>query len=140
MPTPYADLNAVIAELVSGAREILGENFCGAYLQGSFAVGEADEHSDVDFVVVIERELTDAEQRQLQAPQAGLEARSRAVGSGFRRAGMASADTRGAGRSAGSVGQGEAARRPERVDRTQAFMDYVSRAARASAETRSAAR
>jgi predicted nucleotidyltransferase len=67
MPTPYADLNAVIAELVSGAREILGENFCGAYLQGSFAVGDADEHSDVDFLVVVHDELTDAQQAALKA-------------------------------------------------------------------------
>jgi hypothetical protein len=67
MPTPYADLNAVIAELVSGALEILGENFCGAYLQGSFAVGDADEHSDVDFLVVVHDELTDAQQAALKA-------------------------------------------------------------------------
>jgi predicted nucleotidyltransferase len=67
MPTPYADLNAVLAELVSGAREILGENFCGAYLQGSFAVGDADEHSDVDFLVVVHDELTDAQQAALEA-------------------------------------------------------------------------
>jgi predicted nucleotidyltransferase len=60
-------LNAVIAELVSGAREILGENFCGAYLQGSFAVGDADEHSDVDFLVVVHDELTDAQQAALEA-------------------------------------------------------------------------
>jgi hypothetical protein len=67
MPTPYADLNAVLAELVSGAREILGENFYGAYLQGSFAVGDADEHSDVDFLVVVHDELTDAQQAALKA-------------------------------------------------------------------------
>jgi predicted nucleotidyltransferase len=72
MPTPYPELNAVLADLVSSVRQILGENFYGAYLQGSFAVGGADEHSDVDFVVVIERELTDAEQRQLQALQERL--------------------------------------------------------------------
>jgi predicted nucleotidyltransferase len=39
-------------------REILGDDFVGAYLQGSFAVGDFDEHSDVDYVVVVEDELT----------------------------------------------------------------------------------
>jgi Domain of unknown function (DUF4111)/Nucleotidyltransferase domain len=72
MPTAFPDLNAVLAELVAGAREILGDNFVGAYLQGSFAVGEADEHSDVDFLVVVEREPTEAEQRELQALQERL--------------------------------------------------------------------
>jgi predicted nucleotidyltransferase len=38
----------VLGELVSGARAVLGSNFAGAYLQGSFAVGDADEQSDVD--------------------------------------------------------------------------------------------
>lgn len=72
MPTPYPDLNAVLAELVSGARSILRDNFVGAYLQGSFAVGDADEHSDVDFLVVVDRELSELEQRELQALQERL--------------------------------------------------------------------
>jgi L-ascorbate metabolism protein UlaG (beta-lactamase superfamily) len=67
MPTPYPDLNAVLADLVSGVREILGENFVGAYLQGSFAVGDADEHSDVDFIVVTHDEVGEAAESQLQA-------------------------------------------------------------------------
>ncbi len=67
MPTPYPDLNAVLAELVSSTREILGENFVGAYLQGSFAVGDADEHSDVDFIVVTHDEVGEAAESQLQA-------------------------------------------------------------------------
>jgi predicted nucleotidyltransferase len=64
--TPYAELDALLAELVAGAREILGDNFVGAYLHGSFAVGDADERSDVDFLVVIERELREDERRELQ--------------------------------------------------------------------------
>lgn len=56
-PTPHADLNAVIADLVAGAREALQHDFVGAYLLGSFAVGDADEASDVDFVVVTRRDL-----------------------------------------------------------------------------------
>ena len=61
MTTPYPELNAVLAKLVEGAQTILGENFVGAYLQGSFAVGDADEHSDVDFLVVTHSGFGDAE-------------------------------------------------------------------------------
>jgi hypothetical protein len=39
-------------------RQILGNDFVGAYLQGSFAVGDFDLHSDVDFIVVIGDELS----------------------------------------------------------------------------------
>jgi len=65
-PTPYADLNAVLAELVDGLQAILGDTFVGAYLQGSFAVGDFDEHSDVDFIVVVENELSEAQVAALQ--------------------------------------------------------------------------
>ncbi|HEY1878917.1 MAG TPA: hypothetical protein VGG68_03185 [Caulobacteraceae bacterium] len=41
-PTPFADLNAVLAHWLSEVRRVLGDNFVGAYLQGSFAVGDAD--------------------------------------------------------------------------------------------------
>lgn len=71
-PTPFADLNDVLAALVAGARGVLGSNFVGAYIQGSFAVGDADEHSDVDFLVVTNRRLTDEEQRELRQLQARL--------------------------------------------------------------------
>jgi aminoglycoside adenylyltransferase-like protein/nucleotidyltransferase-like protein len=65
--TPFADLNHVLAELVDGAQHVLGDNFCGAYLQGSFAVGDADEHSDVDFIVVTKDEVSPEEQAGLRA-------------------------------------------------------------------------
>lgn len=65
--TPFADLNQVLAELVDGAENALGENFCGAYLQGSFAIGDADEHSDVDFTVVTKDEVTPEQQAELRA-------------------------------------------------------------------------
>jgi hypothetical protein len=41
-------------------------------LQGSFALGDADEHSDVDFIVVTNDELTDAQVDALQALHARL--------------------------------------------------------------------
>ena len=66
-PTVYLELDAVLRELVEGAQAILGESFCGAYLQGSFALGDADEESDVDFLVVTHDEVTDAQADELQA-------------------------------------------------------------------------
>jgi predicted nucleotidyltransferase len=66
-PTTYPELNAVLDELVVSVRASLGETFCGAYLQGSFALGDADEHSDVDFSVVTHDEVTDAQLDALQA-------------------------------------------------------------------------
>jgi hypothetical protein len=65
--TSFADLNRLLAELVEGARATLGDNFCGAYLQGSFAVGDADEYSDVDFIVVTVDEVTPEQRAELQA-------------------------------------------------------------------------
>src|SRR5881275_2133794 len=66
MPTVYAELNAVLGELVETVRTTLGENFCGAYLQGSFALSHADADSDVDFIVVTRDEVTDAQLDALQ--------------------------------------------------------------------------
>jgi hypothetical protein len=44
-PTPYADLNQVLRELVSRIIDVLENDFVGAYLQGSFAVGDFDLHN-----------------------------------------------------------------------------------------------
>ena len=57
-PTPYEELNTVLAHLVQGVRRVLGDNLTGAYLQGSFAVGDFTPWSDCDFIVVTERDLT----------------------------------------------------------------------------------
>lgn len=66
-PTPYADLNAVLRELVGSIQQILGDSYVAACLQGSFAVGDFDLHSDVDFVVAVQRELSEAQVRALQS-------------------------------------------------------------------------
>lgn len=66
-PTPDPALNAVLEDLVRGARSALTESFVGAYLQGSFAVGDADEHSDVDFLIATARELSDAQVQALES-------------------------------------------------------------------------
>jgi hypothetical protein len=73
-PTTYSDLNAVLCELGAGARAILAANFCGAYLVGSFAIGGADEHSDVDFIVVTNGELDGGQVAALGALHARLHA------------------------------------------------------------------
>jgi Nucleotidyltransferase domain len=60
-------LNAVLDELVAGIQAALGDAFVGAYLQGSFALGDSDRHSDVDFVVAVRDELSDHQVIALQA-------------------------------------------------------------------------
>ena len=65
-PTPYPELNAVLSEWLDHIRTVLGEDLIGAYLQGSFAVGDFDEHSDVDFLVAIQDKLSDAQLAGLQ--------------------------------------------------------------------------
>src|SRR5712692_4425662 len=65
-PTPYPELDSVLEELVASVRVALGEAFVGAYLQGSFAVGDFDRHSDVDFVIAVAQDLSDDEVNVLQ--------------------------------------------------------------------------
>jgi len=71
-PTPYEDLNAILNDLSAAVEAILGDNLIGLYLQGSFAVGEFDEHSDVDFIAVIRDELAEADVSALNALHARL--------------------------------------------------------------------
>jgi hypothetical protein len=59
--TRFAELDAVLDVLVHGIRELLGGNFVGACLQGSFAIGDADTGSDCDFIVAIGHDLTSGE-------------------------------------------------------------------------------
>jgi predicted nucleotidyltransferase len=66
-PTAFPELNAVLDEFVASVEAILGENLFGVYLQGSFAVGGADEHSDVDFIVVTDDEVGESQLSELQA-------------------------------------------------------------------------
>jgi len=65
-PTPYRELNQVLSVLVSRMQGTLDNDFVGAYLQGSFAVGDFDLHSDVDFIVVINDELSQGQVDTLQ--------------------------------------------------------------------------
>jgi hypothetical protein len=75
-PTPFAELNAVLAELVRALNTLLGDNLIGAYLQGSFAVGDFDERSDVDFMIVTREDITESNLPALQALHAVIYERS----------------------------------------------------------------
>jgi hypothetical protein len=65
-PTPYPELNSVLQDLVESVQTVLSIKFVGAYLQGSFAVGDFDLHSDVDFIMVTEEDLSEEEVHGLQ--------------------------------------------------------------------------
>lgn len=59
--TPYPELNAVLRHLMENAQSILSENFVGAYLQGSFAIGDFSPYSDCDFLIVTHQDLNSSE-------------------------------------------------------------------------------
>jgi predicted nucleotidyltransferase len=71
-PTSYAELNSVLADLTRSVTAILGDNFHAAALQGSFAVGDFDRDSDVDFLIVTHDDICDAHLPALQAMHARL--------------------------------------------------------------------
>jgi len=59
-PTPYPDVNGVLHEFLVRIRAILGDSFTGMYLYGSLAQGDFNhESSDIDYIVISEREATD---------------------------------------------------------------------------------
>lgn len=59
-PTPYADVNEVLQELLVEVQTILGAQFVGMYLSGSLALGDFDpQSSDIDLVVVTDGPLSD---------------------------------------------------------------------------------
>src|SRR5947207_15720461 len=58
--TGYADVDAVLAELLAGVRGTLGPQLVGVYLDGSLATGDFAPHSsDIDVLVVTEDVLSD---------------------------------------------------------------------------------
>lgn len=65
-PTVYPELNEILRNLITGVRSILRAELVGAYMQGSFALRDADEYSDVDFVVVTRNVLNEPQVDQLQ--------------------------------------------------------------------------
>lgn len=65
-PTQFPELNALLEDLALRAMEILGPNLVGAYLQGSFAVGDADMHSDCDFLIPVHGPITPRQEADLR--------------------------------------------------------------------------
>ena len=65
-PTPYPELNAVLSIFLEKVQNVLLENFVGLYLTGSFALGDFDLHSDLDFIVVTHSDVTEAQEAALQ--------------------------------------------------------------------------
>src|SRR3954468_16103686 len=64
--TPYSELDATLIRHAEALKEVLGENLIGVYLTGSLAIGDFDLTSDIDFIVVTERQLSDAEVKDVQ--------------------------------------------------------------------------
>ncbi len=71
-PTPYSDLNMLLAELCTHVKSILADNLVGIYLQGSFAVGDFDRDSDVDFIVMVKDALATHTVKMLEQMHARL--------------------------------------------------------------------
>lgn len=63
---PYPELPLVLNRFVTGVHNVLQGNFVGAYLVGSLATGDFDLDSDIDFLIVIGDETSDAEVSVLQ--------------------------------------------------------------------------
>jgi hypothetical protein len=66
-PTFYPGVNALLDELVPAVQAVLGHHFVGMYLDGSLATGDFDQDSDIDFVVVMDEEISGALFWSLQA-------------------------------------------------------------------------
>jgi hypothetical protein len=75
-PTIFPELNELLGELVIRVESILGDNFVGAYLNGSFALGAGDLYSDCDFLVVTEAQVSAEQERALRQLHDEIPARS----------------------------------------------------------------
>ena len=57
--TPYPDINILLHELRASVQTILGDRWIGMYLSGSLTSGDFNlEHSDIDFVIVTDDDLS----------------------------------------------------------------------------------
>jgi hypothetical protein len=70
--TPFADLDALLETLVAETCAVLGDHVAAIYLQGSFAMGEGDAFSDVDFVTVLNEDLDAGAETRLNAMHTSL--------------------------------------------------------------------
>ena len=65
--TPFPDLDDVLTQLTVGLQRVLGSDLAALHLQGSFALGDADQGSDVDFLAVTQERLTPVQAEAVQA-------------------------------------------------------------------------
>lgn len=56
----YPGVNEILHVLRSNVKEVLGHQFIGMYLYGSLANGEFDEYSDIDVLIITEREISES--------------------------------------------------------------------------------
>ncbi|MGW3958016.1 aminoglycoside adenylyltransferase domain-containing protein [Streptomyces sp. NPDC004752] len=66
-PTSFNELNDVLWDLTDRVSAILGDALVGVYLQGSFAIGDADLYSDCDFLVPVRQAPTAEQEVALRA-------------------------------------------------------------------------
>lgn len=65
---PQAEaLRSTLAELATRTKDALSENFVGAYVKGSFALGTGDLWADVDFLVVTAGAMSADEEARVKA-------------------------------------------------------------------------
>ncbi|MBL8078686.1 MAG: DUF4111 domain-containing protein [Anaerolineales bacterium] len=55
--TPFPEVNDVLHDLLKDVQRVLGGHLVGMYLEGSLANGDFDQDSDIDFVVVTDKEI-----------------------------------------------------------------------------------
>lgn len=70
--TPNADLNLALQHWLEHLQAALDENLVGAYLQGSLAVGDFDKASDVDFLVVLRKDIPSTDIERIHAVHRNL--------------------------------------------------------------------
>lgn len=75
-PTPFDDVNQLLAELEAGIRDALGETLVGLYLSGSLTYeGYTPGVSDLDLLAAVSRDLNEADLPALRQMHAELIAR-----------------------------------------------------------------
>lgn len=75
-PTPYWEINDLLAEWVTGVKGIAGGNVVGLYLSGSLACGDfVKNRSDIDLQAVLGAALTEPEIRSLEVLHKDLDHR-----------------------------------------------------------------
>jgi predicted nucleotidyltransferase len=66
-PTPYAEVNELVALLLAQIKSIFGQKLVGLYLYGSLVTGDFDpECSDIDLVAALSSDIDEQECDQLR--------------------------------------------------------------------------